>query len=235
MNKNVKSVKIVKAEKKPSKAITKYVKKAIDNKLSETVESKYWILPFNTLGLFNDQFAQSNLISTIPPGTADNQRVGDQINLKRIEGTMIYSWFDGTVNPILQDYPESASARILIVQDKSYNTTGTIDLTQLLLPSTYSPGTGRNIDSHRNVDHMQTLVVLYDKIVTGGFTAGMKTEQIIKFNIPMKYVTRKVQFAGGSSTNVTNGIFMILLTNNPAITPVDPVLRGNFKFTFTDA
>lgn len=172
-------------------------------------------------------------LTNVPQDTVastDSVRVGDQIYIKNLRVNMLFTYFDSIAVPTPADYAESVTYRILIIQDHSNNTSGTINLSQIFAFDSYLVA---NVTSVRNADHRSTLVILYDKIITLSQIKDQERFIIVKPN--MKYMAKKVTFANGSTTAMTNGLFLVVLTNNATGHVSDPNLRYMYQLQFTDS
>lgn len=176
-------------------------------------------------------------ITGITQGNTDQTRVGDKVKIRKIN--IRFSIEPGSA--IQADNDHSLFYRVMVVQDRSYNvsTTGVapvaggavITPSQLLMNDPVFPASAGGITSQRNVDHLQTLVVLYDKVFTTQYLA--KCNYFLNINPKMKYCKKEIQYSNASSiTNVTNGIFLMIWSNSFDTTP--GIINWQSRVLFSD-
>lgn len=229
-------------EKKAKKSYTKAITKADVYKMIKEVTLKSKEKKRFDYGLSNISIDAVNPINAnltrVVQGLLDNNRIGDNVHLEYLSVKLTYNSFIDIVTP--SNNAETTVYRIMIVQDKSYNvsTSGAgsgagLTLSQLLMndPETSNPGPR----SSRNIDHLKTLIVLYDKTFTTTLLNNALRNHNIK--VPLKWCARTIQWANANSiTNITNGLFLIVVNDQPnGLVPSLPVVTFQSHITFTDS
>jgi len=169
--------------------------------------------------------------------STDTTRIGDKVKIRKINIRMNLQ--PGSATQDENDH--SLFYRIMVVQDRSYNQTvsgvapvasgAVITPSQLLMNDPVFPVNQGGITSQRNVDHLQTLVVLYDKVFTTQWLA--KCNYFLNINPKLKYCKKEIQYSnGGSITNVTNGIFLMIWSNSTDTTP--GIINWQSRILFSD-
>lgn len=218
-----------------TKKQTKAVKKIVKKEELKTVEAKLAIS--NIIGVVIDSSNPVNYhISAITQGLTDRNRIGDKIKIRAIHLRLgVNSFATNTVN----DNMINTFTRVLVVQDRSYNTTTTgpsggaqVNLLQLFYPDPES-GLG-GVYSTRNLDHLNTLIVLHDSLHVTNRNSNSKF--FLDTQVPLKYCKREVAWANaGDVTNVTNGIFLIVVNDCPGAQMSKPIIYSQSRVLFGDA
>ena len=159
----------------------------------------------------------NDCISLVSQGDNDSQRNGDKIKIKNINIRMRCYIQGATASD-----PRVTAFRFMVVQDKAYNTAAAITLANLT--------TALSVTSQRNVDHLKTLVVLYDKVVTLDIAGPSAKTFVIKPNL--KYLKREIQYTAASPQNQTGGLYLVIY--NDSNSTVDPGFEFSSRITYTD-
>lgn len=181
-------------------------------------------------------YSQQNL--TLIPQTAgastDSTRIGDKVKLKSIT---VKLRLKGTVSAVT---PFGQCIRIMIFQFIAPSTTAaplTPTLNNILLADV--PTGVRSAMSHRDVDHMKTYVMLYDKTFfvpnqcTAVGTAG-NWVKMIKIQVPLKYAQKTINFsAGGTESN--NSIWLGAIGSEPTFGAGNATYGHSHRVRFTDS
>jgi len=198
--------------------VKKLVEQPMEHK-HHTVDAVYTQMDFATVRQY--------LLTAVPQVAAignDQTREGDQITLKSIDVRLL---LQNGIN--LTTSPPGTTWRIVIVQDKNYNSSGTINPLEVFNEDTNSTLAGWS--SHRNVDHLGTKIILYDKtFVTSIYT---NNDRMIHVKPNMKYCKKTIQYNAGSTTNQEGGIYILLMNNSNAT--IDPYFTFQSRITYTDA
>lgn len=218
------------------KEAVKVQRKASEPKHFEVVETKN----FATLNAATSPRIMH--ISGIPQSagaSTDTTRIGDKVKIRKINLRMI---LNNIGSDIQADNDDNQTYRIMVVQDRDYNTStsgvapvaggAVITPAQLLVDDPLFPTTKGGIISQRNVDHLQTLVVLYDKCFTTQYLC--KSNYMLNINPKLKYCKKEIQYSNGSSvTNVTNGIYLMIWSSSTKTTP--GLLNWQSRILFSDS
>jgi len=213
--------------------VNKAIKKAEEPKHHDLSDSKDTIWDAAPINLHISGIPQSAGAST------DQTRVGDKVKISAINIRMKVNL---RISETPSDNAQTANWRVMVVQDRNYNTSttgvapvaggATVTLNQLLING--PEGFGPSILSQRNVDHLQNLVVLYDKTFSTQFFNVPNKFINIKPN--MKYCKREIQFSNGSNiTNVTNGIYLLVFSDSEPTPALDALVYFQSRVLFRDA
>lgn len=209
-----------KAVGKVSKAVKKYVKKAV-HKLPEL---KYTNVQENGLSISNATFGALSsyycCTDAIQQGTSDtNNRVGDQITLYDIDSRVVLeNSLSAAAN---NDY---VFVRLIMFQwHDMVDTTGAVGSgLSAILPLTelFQLGSGGVIAFNSAIDvdnrRAKRLSILYDKMmpVLRSVTASAYTENSVRMlHIYKRLKNRKLFYEAGSQTKARGHIFIIALSN----------------------
>ena len=196
--------------------------KRFKRNLVRTAEKKY--VYSSTSGAVSSSGTVSSDLVTIPQGDTDNQRNGDQVDIRSLRiGYKIA--IDGAT-------PDSYNQlRIMIVQVKD----------SLYVPA-FTAGTSVLHDSNNpqalfspySHDNRYRFRVLYDKthtVVLGSNGDGPTPAIIRKANI-RRFWRRRIQFGGGGSTPNVGSIFMMAISDSGVIS--HPTLYFSYKLNYSD-
>lgn len=222
------------------KQLTAPVKREITKQVKK-IEKKDREVKYFDLDVYSDIYDGTpinRLICQIPQGITDSERIGDRVHLRMINLRLGLVLVTDDTNPTLAEFPFDGGWRVMIIQDRSYNTStngpfgeATIPLNQLLKndPTTGAPG----VYSQRIIDHLQTLVVLYDKYFTT--FQIQKNRVLVNINVPMKWCKRQVQWANASAlTQITNGVYIVVF-NTCSSTTTKPHIETQIRVLYDDA
>lgn len=159
----------------------------------------------------------NDCISLVSQGDNDSQRNGDKIKIKSINIRLRCYILGSSASD-----PRVTAFRFMVVQDKAYNTAQQVTLSDLT--------TAISVTSQRNVDHLKTLVVLYDKVVTLDLAGPSAKTFVIKPNL--KYLKREIQYTASSAINQTGGLYLVIY--NDSSTPNKPGFEFSSRITYTD-
>jgi hypothetical protein len=168
-------------------------------------------------------------LTTIPQQGAvanDTTREGDELIIKAI--TVRLNLRNNINGALSGDTNDSTLWRIMIVQDKSHNTTGLINFSSVLNQA----GGSYNTASLRNVDRQGDMIVLYDKIHKTEYLKDLNKFQIIKVNL--KYMKKKLEFSNALGTSNTGGIYLLAMCDSANLI-ADPDFSYSSRVIFTDS
>lgn len=222
LNKKAK-VKAIINEKDP---LTKTQRKQVKELVADPVEHKHFTA--NQAYAVIDYTSPVNfLLTNIPQQTVsatDQVRLGDQV---KIDSISIKLSVQNGIN--LAASQPAIVWRVLLVQDKNYNSTGTLTLAQVFnndpnagIPSTLS---------HRNRDHLGTKIILYDRTFTTGIYWNNGHTLTIKPKL--KYMKHKIQYDAGSTTAMEGGVYLLIFNDNAQVN--DPYYSFQTRIVYSDA
>lgn len=153
----------------------------------------------------------------------DQTRVGDQLKIKSL---VIRIAFNHGIN--LTTSPIISTWRVIVLQDKSYNATGVLDDAQVFTndPNAVIP----SVLSARNVDHVSTKIILYDKLFT---TSPYQPAKAFIIRPKLKYMKKEINYNAGSTTAQEGGLYLVMYNDTNATT--DPYVTFQSRIYFTDA
>lgn len=222
---------------RPRKALApkakRQVRSIVKSEMKKQTEYKQYSVSQSPVGVY-DGTVGVNLINVtlITQGVADNNRVGDEINLKWIEVKMfLYNNTSATANAY-------TFFRVIIFQYNYFNNAPKID--ELLLTSAANGGTTYGTFSSRNIDYLNTYHVLYDKTVktvlgvpnASNYASNEAYVKSLNIRVPLKFAKKKIQYLA-ASTSPANGIWMLITTGQGTVAS-DPVVSYNVSTGFTD-
>lgn len=147
-------------------------------------------------------------ITNIGPGTAVNQRIGDQLNPKRFEFQLLMDC--QATNP-------SNQFRLIIFQYRLDNTAGAPTLANILDPGPTGLVAGNiTVMSPYNFDLRHQYTILYDgKWQAQGSLGSSKNTQVVKKVVRLSKRCAKVNYNAGVNTG-DHHIFTVLFAEQPA-------------------
>lgn len=203
--------------KKVSKPIRRYVRRKIDDNL----EMKRKTYAFNNLV---DTTGDVGHITAIQQGVLDSDRVGDSFKLKHLR----IRWRVERSDVILH-----TRVRLVVFQSKVYQT-GTPAISSVL-------GGGFTMESFPEWDRRVNFAILYDKTVYVNEGKAKELGTTKRYDsISLRRAVSKVQYSAGSDTNVTNGLYFMVFsdqtsTSGPSASDARPRVTVNIETQFTDA
>lgn len=212
---------------KVSKAVKKYVKKAVKH-VGETKHVEKAQLAWQPI----DATGFIGRVSDTTQGTTDQNRIGDQIQPVSIE-LGFFMWTD-TSNPVFPVYDSYNQCRVILFQwheDDAFNSPIQSDI---LLYSYYQNIANVDIQmvSPYNWDQRHLFTVLYDNTYTiRPDVVGYPEQVLFKEHISIP-VSRKIFYnAGGVSGS--NNIYIMVVTDST--TPAHPNIQYLTQLRFKDA
>lgn len=200
----------------------KSIRQYVNRRIAASHEEKY--VPFevnaNNASYDSPILAQLN---NIPTGATDETRVGDEIKYKElsIKGNVQAQGNNNTI------------ARFLVFQWYSNTTPGISDV--LVTPSTSLPN---YVNAPYVRDNLHRMKILYDKrfaIAAANSTSGMKVTELFSCFIRAdQWGRRKVNYVANSSTNSTNTLYTLLLSNVTDASGVEPVVSYSGFLSWTE-
>lgn len=206
----------------PSTSASPAVRKYVNRRIAAAAEEKY--IPFevnaNNASYDSPTLAQLN---QIPTGATDESRVGDEIKYKElsIKGNVQAQGNNNTI------------ARFIVFQWYSNTTPGLDDV--LVTPSS---SLANYVNAPYVRDNLHRMKVLYDKrfaIAAANSTSGLKlTELFSVFIRSDQWGRRKVNYIANSTTQSTNTLYTILLSNVTDASGVEPVVSYSGYLSWTE-
>lgn len=226
--------------KKEDKSLTQQQKKAVRKVarkvLKSNVEYKQYGVAVGATSVYDGVAGMfTTKMTNMSQGLLDNNRVGDEINIKSIHVRgLLTAPYGATTN-------SSVTFRLFVVQYKQNEAIQAPTIGDMLLQSNANEGADYGTFSSRNIDQLGVYHVLYDRLhtlVTGNANANNygqpNSEKHFQFKVPMKYLKRKIQFIAAGN-NATNGIWFIATTNRTTKAGGNPQITVNWDISFTDA
>jgi len=163
------------------------------------------------------------LMTDIPKGTGQGQRIGDQVYLKHLDvrlklrnGRYHSQPLPGQIN---------VTWRVMAFQYKEKTVAGVgPTINDLLIASNANPAGVLKYSPYcaRNTDFLNIYTVLYDKYFStanqtdngaNGAYSIYETEKMVHFRIPLKYAKRKIEFIDGTTIDSTNHIYIAVIND----------------------
>jgi len=156
-------------------------------------------------------------LSLVSQGDNDSQRNGDKIDVKNLNIRLRMLYPNNTASD-----PLNSNFRVMVIQDKNYNTASAVTALHVLTAVTNT--------SQRNVDHLKSKVVLFDKLYQLDRAGPTAKTVIIKPNL--KFLKRGIQYAVSSTTDQTGGIYLLIINDQNSVT--DNQIEYSARMTYTD-
>lgn len=191
--------------------MAKIASKVVESKLDETVETKFHINKLLSVNV--DTTGSIYQLSSIPIGTGDESRLGDQVTAKSLRFN--YRVTVGDTHNLV---------RVALFQFTDSNANGNPTIGNCLQDVLYpdiSPWTHDNIRSKR-------IKVLYDRV---HFVNADREVEVAYVNVN-KGFTRNIHYENGSTTNGKNQIYALVISDS-GVTP-HPQFSLYNKLQFTD-
>lgn len=197
----------------PNPPVAKAVRKYVNRRINARMEEK--AVTFESLAVDASYDAPTiGQLNNIPEGTGDDERVGDELRYKQLS---IKGSFQTQAN-------SNTIARFLVFQ-WYHNTTPAIS--DVLVTPTGSNANYVNAPYVR--DNLHRMKILYDKrfaLAAANSTSGLKlTEQFSVFINETDWGRRVVNYIAASSTNSTNTLYYLALSNVTDASAAEPVLN----------
>lgn len=208
------------------------VRKIIKYEKTKEVEDKQFAAGKSIVAYFGTTTQATNTLQSLldmTQGTADNQRVGDEVTLKHIQFRISFGNNSGTGSGLY------SYARLVIFQYKQTNATAP-NISNMFLNGA---GTAQvNIYSAINIDHQSTYTVLYDKVFKTVGALGTGTSipdsytSFHRINIPLKYAKKRIKYIAGGS-NCMDQIYYVILGEQPSVS-LNPYHSADWTIRYTD-
>jgi len=210
-----------------TKNVKKFVKKAIKSSMHAELEFKH-LDKIVTGANSNYTLPLAYPLTDCSPGTGDQQRIGDKINIK---GVHVKLNVEILRDKVTLSNNNNASIRLCLVQNNSYAITNALVLNEIWIPG---PTTYIDVMSQRNVDHLETYTVLYDKVYNFSYLSD--AHKTLDFKANMKYAKRHIQFSNAATDNVTGRVFLVIMSDSiSSTTATMPLMSFESRVLFTDS
>lgn len=191
--------------------LSKYLRAYVGKRIEAAAEPKHVYSTLNTTTASAATYLQ---LTTIPQGTTDITRIGDQIKLKRLQ--MTFNLGAGDPTNII---------RILIFQ---WNLTTTPTDAEVFEDTSSVVGQLAGTVCRDSI-HGRKLTVLRDlKVALNNVNYPNKYFSV---NVPLRRC-RKVAYVGGSSTVAVGNIYMMYMSDSSVV--VHPVIQAGWTIDFVD-
>lgn len=218
---------------KLSPGTAKAVKNMIVKTINKRTEFKQYAASLTQTEFYNGAGASIGHITAIGQGTADNQRLGDEVYVQSLHMRfLLRNGIGATAN-------EFNLARIMIFQYTSQDNAPSAS--ELLLASNVPAVAARCAMSSRDIDYLNLYHVLYDKTFllnqgtpnAANYGNGGAIQRYVQFSVPLKKCKRKIQWESAGAGTV-NGLYYCVIGLH-ATTDIDPTFATNFSLSFTDS
>lgn len=228
---NKKAFNKLKALTRPQRTVVAKIAKKVVNR---NEERKQYAAGIGSTAVYDGTAGSSVIhLSSVSQGLADNQRAGDEINIRSLRIRInCNNNFGNTANDFV-------TWRVIVFQYKNSNMAPTV--AELFLQTAANGGTDYGAMSSRNIDYLNTYNVLYDKIFhteQGGPNAAnyaMSGQycKVLNIKVPLKYCKKKIQYQA-ATTNNTNGLWLCVTTDKATIAS-NPHFIYDSSLGFTDS
>lgn len=196
------------------------VKKIVANKLSRTLEHKYWEYPLDSRTISSTPvLAIMSALQGNSQGTGDkNQRIGDSISMTSLH-------FKGSVS--VADTTNLVRLICFLWKPSLADATPTVGD---ILSTSYS---ANYVYGYKSVDNLRekSVRILYDRTIKLS-SLGDTYQQMISYNHKFKTPV-KIQFDSGSTTNCTNCPCWLIISDSSGAP--HPSYLASYRIYYTDA
>lgn len=227
-----------KKQKKDDKALgkkqKKEVKKIIDEKLNEETEFKRHYNSAANVGVSVAGGHYLTQLTEIPQGVRDYERIGEEVYLRGLDIRYMCKLIpDNTSQPYV-------NMRVIIFQYKDKDSNPIPG--QMLNAQAANAGGGYGTFSFPDSNFTDDYVILYDKTHTleqgtpdaTNFGQTGKTVVFKERSVNIKWAKRKIQYQVGSSTLNTNGIWLLVVSDQSA-SSTNPRFFFTSRTMYTDS
>lgn len=195
-------------------------KQFVKNAIAKDIETKYRDLstaaqPY-LVALGNTTIINLCDIPQSAGNSTDITRIGDEITLKSI---------DMRCSMLVSAADVSNSVRMIIFQWLPNITMSGLPLgSRVISDTTVIPWLSNYVNDYQN-----QFIVLYDKIHTLVYPAS-NAQKNWRMRVPLRYAKKKLKYTGGSSTDGSNLIFVLLVSDSAAATHPSVFMQSRVHF-----
>jgi len=212
------------------KNVKKEVKYEIKKALKSEQEMKWFGSGFAPTAVYSGAGYQQQNMTLISRGSADNERNGDEINIKSININV------GMIGPVTSGN-SFQHIRCMVFQMKNIDTTPVAPQVNEILLADIATGV-RSTYSFRAPDFMSKYTMLYDKVFTvdetdtTSFLSPAHTK-FLRIKVPLKYAKKHIRFRG-TNTDSDCSLWIAFIGSEPT-SATNATVECEYRVLYTDS
>lgn len=215
---------LVKAIVREAPTIHQQVVKEVNRQLKKKSELKFYDQYINASVPVSFTSGYTQVLSNIPQGVGDSQRIGD---------TAMPTSLELKFNTVAANADIWNTWRVLVIRWKANDSAYSVAASKIF-QNTGSVATPLSAFNHDNRSQFE---VLYDSgsFITNGLSTLPTSNYAVSRNVRLKLAKKPIQFVTGTTVQETNSLYLVAITDDNPASLNHPQLTWYYRLNYTDS